>query len=218
MESRNGFIDRNDLLFKHPFNMIVSGASGSGKTRWVRKFLENSRNLITKSLDHVIYCYGVFDKELLEFEKFGIEIHQGLPTEDYLKIVTKPLLLILDDLMIDAKSQYLEMLFTRGTHHYDISLVFITQNLFSKEVKIARNNAHYLVIMRNPAGELQIRNLGLQLFPRKLEYFLEAYKSATKVSFGYLLIDIHPSSTEFLRLSTNIFPTEYQTIYVPKKL
>lgn len=211
-------IDRNDLLFKHPFNMIVGGASGSGKTKWVWKFLENYKNLISKSINHVMYCYGVFDKQIMGLENLGIEIFQGLPSEDILKNKAKPLLLILDDLMIDAKSKYLEMLFTRGTHHYDISVIFITQNFFSKEIKVARNNAHYLVLLRNPSGELQIRNLGIQIFPRKLDYFLEAYKSATKASFGYLLIDIHPSSSELMRLRTNIFPPEYQGIFTPKSL
>lgn len=207
-------IESDDLKFRHPFNLIIGGASGSGKTVWVSRFLRHYKKMIKGDIRHVLYCYGVFDPKILEFEQMGIETYHGLPTEEILKNKKKPLLLILDDLMIDAKSDYLDMLFTRGSHHWNISIIFITQNMFAKEIKTARNNAHYIVLLRNPAGELQVRNLGVQLFPRRLQYFMEAYKSATNENFGYLLIDIHPSSSDLVRLRTNIFDSNI--IFVPK--
>jgi hypothetical protein len=106
----------------------------------------------------------VFMTRGLQTFRNRVHIHQGLPTEEMLKAQQKPLLLVLDDLMIDAKSDYLEMLFTRGSHHYNISVVFVTQNIFSKDSKTARNNAHYVVLLRNPrpAGN---KNLGLTTVP-----------------------------------------------------
>lgn len=212
-----GRIEESALLFRHPFNMIVGGASGSGKTEWTYRFLQECRSLIQPPPAHILYCYGVYNSRVLELNSMGVETHFGLPTEKTIRDTKQPLLLVLDDLMLEAKSEFLDLLFTRGSHHWGVSIVFITQNMFEKSMKTARNNAHYLVLLRNPSGQLQIRNLGTQLFPRQLPYFMDAYRDATKENFGYLLIDIHPSSTEQLRLRTRVFlDDEPQIIYVSK--
>jgi hypothetical protein len=213
MES--GRLEQSDLLFKHPFNMVVGGASGSGKTQWVLRFLENHSRLISPPVDHVLYCYGIYNQSVLSLEKAGFETHFGLPTEKMIKEKPKPLLLILDDLMMEAKSNFNDLLFTRGSHHWGVSIIFITQNMFEKSLKTARNNAHYLVLLRNPSGQLQIRNLGVQLFPGRLGYFMDAYKSATEQNFGYLVIDMHPSSPDMVRLRTDIFPSNPEILFSP---
>ena len=118
--------------------------------------------------------------------------------------------------MMEAKSEFLDLLFTRGSHHWGVSIIFITQNIFEKSLKTARNNAHYIVLLRNPSGQLQVRNLGVQLFPRQLTYFMGAYKDATSMNYGYLLIDMHPSSPDITRLRTDIFPDEPQVLFTPK--
>jgi hypothetical protein len=41
-----------------------------------------------------------------------------------------PTLIVLDDLMDSAYSTNISQLFTKGSHHNNISLVLITQNLF----------------------------------------------------------------------------------------
>lgn len=209
-------VSQNDVIFKHPFNMIIGGASGSGKTEWICKFLENYSALITPEIQHVLYCYGVYNKNVLRMESMGVETQFGLPTEKIIRERPKPLLLILDDLMMEAKSDFLDLLFTRGSHHWGVSIVFITQNMFEKSLKTARNNSHYLVLLRNPSGQLQIRNVGTQLFPRNLSYFMESYKDATAGNFGYLVVDMHPASPEDVRLRTQIFPSDVQILYFPK--
>ena len=213
----NGRIERDELHFKHPFNMIVGGASGSGKTEWVCRFVDHYRHLIQPEIDHVLYCYGVYNPTVLRLQQKGVETVLGLPTETQIRERKKPLLLILDDLMMEAKSEFMDLLFTRGSHHGGVSIIFLTQNMFEKSLKTARNNTHYLVLLRNPSGQLQIRNLGTQLFPRQLPYFMDAYKKATAENFGYLLIDIHPRSKEMVRLRTHIFPDECQVLFIPSR-
>lgn len=213
----NGRISGEELVFKHPFNMIVGGASGSGKTEWVCNFLRNYPRLIDPKIERVLYCYGVFNPTVLKLQQSGIETVLGLPTEAQIRERGKRLLLVLDDLMMDAKTEFLDLLFTRGSHHWDVSIVFITQNMFEKSLKTARNNAHYLVLLRNPSGQLQIRNLGTQLFPRQLNYFMDAYKQATSENYGYLLIDMHPSSKDLVRLRTHIFPDQSQILFIPSR-
>jgi hypothetical protein len=209
----NDHIDENQLKFKHPFNMIVGGASGSGKTRWIMKFLKSHAHLIDIPMKHILYCYGVYDNDVLIFQNWGMETHYGLPTEEKLKELPKPLLVIFDDLMIDSKSKYLDILFTRGSHHWNMSIVFVAQNLFNKQLSNARTNAHYLVLLKSPSSELQIRILGAQLFPRNLNYFMESYADATDNPFGYLVINNHPRGNKQLKLTSEIFPNEYLTVY-----
>jgi hypothetical protein len=127
------------------------------------------------------------------------------------------LLIVLDDLMVGLKAQFLDTLFTRGSHNWGVSVVLVTQHLFAKEMKTARVNSHYLLLMRNPSGQLQIRNLATQLFPSKSQYFMEAYRDATESQpFSYLLVDMHPSTEDAMRLKTHIYPDELTVVYTSK--
>ena len=71
--------------------------------------------------------------------------------------------------------------------------------------------------MRNPSGQLQIRTVGSQLFPGRLNYFMDAYKDATEKQFSYLVINMHPNAKEELRLSSQIFPNELTEVYLPNQ-
>lgn len=216
------YFTEKDLMLKHPFNFFLVGASGSGKTRQIHSIIKHCKKLIYPEIKSILYCYGVFDQNIFELQKLAndvgvdLELHQGLPSDELVKVKTKPLLLILDDMMIEAKSKYLTKLFTRDSHHNGISVIFVTQNMFEKELKTARNNAHYIMLMRNPAGELQVRNLGIHLFPRKQNYFMDSYINATQNNFQYLFLDLHPASNPSLKLRTNIYPNEFTGIYAPK--
>jgi hypothetical protein len=202
-------------MFKSPFTLILSGATGSGKTEWLMRFLKNYRELIDPIPNKILYCYGEMNKNILNLMGDGIETFNGLPDTKMIKEQEKPLLLILDDLMLNANNNFLDLLFTRGSHNWNTSVIFVTQSLYGRDIKTARANSHYLVLMRNPSGQLQIRTIGTQLFPRKLNYFMEAYNDATKEPFSYLVINMHPNTHESQRLITNIFPNEAPIVYLP---
>lgn len=123
---------------------------------------------------------------------------------------------ILDDLMVGMRSDFLDVLFTRGSHNWGVSVILVTQNLFNKEMRTARANSHYIVLMRNPAGALQIRNLAIQIFPSLVPFFMESYRDATQEKFSYLVIDNHPNGEEDERLKTNIYPDKWPIFYIPK--
>ncbi|KAL3111828.1 hypothetical protein niasHT_011115 [Heterodera trifolii] len=154
-------------------------------------------------------------------QKAGVDVYAGVPSEELLKRLAKPLLVILDDLMLSIDEHYLSDLFTKKSHHHQFAVVFVTQNLFEKKIKVARLSAQYLVLMRAPNSLLSIRNIGVQLFPRQLDFFLDAYRKATARPYGYLLIDMHASSDPALRLRTNIFKDEQEedegiVVFIPK--
>lgn len=206
-----------DLQLKLPFGMVVSGPSSSGKSTFLLKFIADSDELINPKPASTLYCFGEMSGIVPILQKSGVGVYAGVPPEDLIKRMPKPLLLILDDLLLSIDEKYLSELFTKKSHHQNFAIVFVTQNLFERKIKIARQNAQYLVIMRSPNSLLSVRNIGTQLFPRQLDYFLDAYKQATREPFGYLLIDMHASSNPILRLRTSIFKEdEEKVVFIPK--
>ena len=61
----------------------------------------------------------------------------------------------------------LRIYFSKYCHHYNITVIFITQNIFaqgpcSRTINI---NTHILVLFANKRDESQALNLGKQLYP-----------------------------------------------------
>ena len=203
------------MYFKAPFTCIVVGATGSGKTQLVKKLIFYRNELFLPAPITVLYCYGELNETVLEHKKKGIEIYNGIPDVDLIKSLPKPLLLVIDDLMLDIEPSYLDMLFTRGSHNWNTSIIFVTQSLFGRNIRTARANSHYLILMRNPQAKQNVRTVGSQMFPGKLKFFMESFEDATAKPFSYLLIDSHPNTDDAERMITNIFPGEHQVLYLP---
>ena len=191
---------------------MIGGTTGSGKTTWLRRLLETPK-IFSLAPERIIYCYGTWQKAFNEMT--GIEFRKGLDIpKDFNGEHT---VIILDDLMSEVvKSKTAEELFTQGSHHKNLTVIFILQNLF-QQGKMARTimlNSHYLVLMKNPRDVCQIKLLGRQLGMEKtLE---EAYKDCMTMPYGYLFINLSPHNTEDFKLKTNIFPGENQIVYLEK--
>jgi len=120
----------DDLKFKHPFSCIVSRPSGSGKTSFVKRLLLNLRYLCTEPYcdGGIVWCYD--EKSAVPSHLPGyVRLYKGVP-EDFGSANCEPSLVILDDLLTDVYSKQVCELFTRGSHHRNISVILITQNLF----------------------------------------------------------------------------------------
>ena len=68
-----------------------------------------------------------------------------------------PTLIVLDDLMDSAYSKKVSELFSKASHHRNISLILITQNLFhqgpsSRDISL---NSKYIVVFKNPRDKTQ---------------------------------------------------------------
>jgi len=163
----------------------------------------------------VVYCYGEYQRL---FKKYpAIEFQHGLPNlEDF--DGSKPTLLIVDDLMNEVNEEVASM-FTKGSHHRNVSVIFLVQNLFhkNKHVRTISLNSHYMVLFKNPRDASQFASLARQMYPNKSAFAVEAYKDATREPYSYLFVDLRPEQDEELRLRTDIFPGETQYVYVPKQ-
>ena len=218
METNNWFIDQN--VFKHPFTCTIAGPTQSGKTWLIKKILSYNSSLFDNSPQNILYCYSTWQKS---FESFGdimpkIQFIKSIPDIDEIDISLVNLI-ILDDLMKECEEDpSIQKLFTIDSHHKNISVFFITQNIFSrgKFTRTLNLNSHYLILFNNPRDKLQINTLARQMFPGKVNFFMEAYEYACSIPHGYLLIDLKQSTESRNRIQTGITPDEERIIYTSK--
>ena len=123
-----------DVRFKTPANFYICGQSQTGKTSLVRSMLKNLEEMFNPIPTQVIYCYGQLQKKFNELIKIvpKIKLVEGFPDDlyDMVNGHTK-LLVILDDLMCQCSNdQGVPDLFTRGSHHRGLTVMYLTQNLF----------------------------------------------------------------------------------------
>ena len=198
-------------IFQHPFSMMVTGPSGSGKTEWTRKLLLTS--LIHPPPELIFWCFGQWQPLYEDLQKRipWIEFVHSIP--DYLKSPQfinpgKQNLIIFDDLMTEAKcDQRIADLFTKGSHHRNISIVYLTQNVFpqGKACRDIALNTQYLVLFNNPIDRQQVATLARRIYPSTSAMFMKRFEEATSRPYGYLVIDLKSSTSEQDRLQTDIF-------------
>ena len=202
------------MNLKHPFTCIVSGPSGSGKTVFTVRLIDHANTMIEPAPERILWCYGIYQKFFNDLKH--VEFHEGLPD-----IATfdgrQRTLLILDDLMHETDDR-VSQIFTRVSHHKNMSVLYLTQNLFygSKQNRTISLNSHYLVLFKNVRDVTQISHLAAQMYPGKSKFMIESYRDATSTPFSYLLVDLKPDTDDKVRLRTNIFPDETTFVYVHK--
>ena len=202
-------------MFRHPFTCMVAGPTQSGKTYFTMKLLENLSSMVTPLPKRVIWCYGQYHDGLNSLPDF-VEISEGLSA---LEEEGDGALVILDDLMYEAgEAKEVANLFTRGSHHRNMSVIMIVQNIFhqGKVMRSISLNTHYMVLFKNPRDVGQIKYLASQLFPGKIKFLEDAYKQATANPHGYLLLDFTQTTSDHERVSSGVLPGEEGYYYVPK--
>ena len=95
-------------------------------------------------------------------------------------------------------------------------MIFITQNLFHKNVRTMTLNSHYLVLFKNPRDATQIAYLARQMFPGRYKYMMDAFNDATSKPYTYLVVDLRADTDDSHRLRSGIFPDEHNYVYLSK--
>lgn len=207
-------IDENCFKFLHPFTCIVAGPTSSGKTVLVDSLIKNHQYTFHNFKDHpkVLWCHGQMQSRYKSPDNSLIEYHEGL--------IEDPSgydLIVIDDLMNElGGDNRLLNLFTKGSHHMNISIIFIVQNIFhqAKNMRGISLNCQYLIVMKNPRDKSQFHYLARQIYPTKSKKLICAYEDATKEPFSYLKIDLTPATPEYLRVQTNIVQTSKNHDYI----
>lgn len=209
----DGQVVECDLRLKAPFTLILAGPTSSGKSHIVFRLLKHRNEMINCEMAEVIYCLPpgqqIKTPDFIRSDR-KVKFHSGIP--DFEKIIDgKPRLVVLDDLMSNVNTEVMD-LFTRGSHHKNISVMFLVQNIFFGGSKLFRTislNAHYIILTKNPRDQNQISTLAVQLNPENSTGLKNAFRDATKNAYSYLLFDTSQGCPDSLRFRANIFPDDH---------
>ena len=132
----------------------------------------------------------------------GIELNEGIPSDidsgEFLDVSTRNLI-VLDDLMTQSGGdKRIADLFTKGSHHRNLSVIYVVQNIFhqGRETRNISLNAHYIVLFKSPRDKQQISVLARQVNPGHVQEFMKSYEEATKRPHGYLMLDLKPTTDD----------------------
>ena len=225
-----------DPRLKGPFSCIISGPSGCGKSHLVDRFLSDVNNLVTPPVKKIFYHYGEWQPLFGKMQKeYGVEFREGLPTKEDLagggeeeeekeeeEVVSADLrpphtLLILDDLMSSSNQQVVADIFTKYSHHRNMSVIYITQNLFQKspEFRTMSLNAHYMIIFKNPRDMGQISALSRQVFPSRAKALTAIFTRELKRPHSYVLLDFKQTTPDDLRIRSSLTSLDDQFVFLP---
>lgn len=208
--------------FLHPFRLIIAGPSQSGKTYFCKRLISQCQELISPPPSQIIWGYGESNrnqiKSIRENCPVKIEFVEGLP--DLSEIGSEEnTLLVLDDLMhLVGNSQVISEMFTQMSHHRNMSVILMLQNIFhqGKSMRDVSINAKYIVLFKNPRDSGQIQHLARQIYPKNSKFLIDAFEKATKRPHGYLILDFAQNTEENRRVFTGIFsPNEVMIGYIP---
>ena len=192
------------FYFRHPCTIVVAGPSKCGKTCLVKSILEH--DYIQPSPEKVYWFFSEWQDMYKELKDVGLvtDFFKGLDGDKIDRLTETdrevPKLLILDDLQDEtADNTLVADLFRRGSHHRNLSVIFITQNIFFQGKK-ARNiavNGNYYIIFKNPADQRQIQDFASRIGNR--EFILNSFEEATCEPHGHLIFDFTQETDGNLR-------------------
>ena len=202
--------------FKCPSSIMIAGPSQCGKTTFTKQLLEQADSLFERPIRKIVYCYGQW-QECFRNMTAQVTFVEGIP-EDIPSLFPANCRPGMRNCSDDER---ILDLFTKVSHHCDVTCIYLTQNLFPPG-KFSRSislNAHYIIAFNNPRDTLGFRTLAQQAVAGNVPYVWESFQDATSNPFGNLVLDLHPRTRNIQRLRTRILPTShsYPVIYVDKK-
>lgn len=203
----------NGYRLKNGSVIQIVGPSGSGKTYFACNLL--SRQAMFKFPIRNIYWHsGVKEGELgptlNKLKKLKRVKHVfGLP-KGWTEKPKKFDAIVIDDLFEEANqdSVTFNQLFTKIARHRQVTVLFLTQNLFHQGGKHrTRNlNTQYLVLFKNPRDKTVIDFLARQAYPNNRKFLMDSFEDATdEMPHGYLFMDFTQECPNKYRIRTDIF-------------
>lgn len=179
-------IEAEDLYIQTPFRLTVSGSSGTGKTQWIQRFIRHHQQIIGHTFDTILFLYGEYQQlfDDIKQEHPAITWCEGFCHETVLDVLhpdKSRKLLILDDLLNEiSKDKLIESFYIRKSHHWNVSIIFTTQYLHDKHLRLINLNTTDYVLFKSVRDVTPIRILALQMYPTKWRLFIETYMQATR--------------------------------------
>lgn len=211
-----------NLAFVHPFSMIISGPSSSGKSTYLYKLLQEADRLIKPQVPpYRVIFYAEYQDlyDSLIAEGLITEAIQGVPPMEKLREMTEPYknkggsLFIVDD-GFNEIGNTMETMFVQGSHHLNASIIHVCQSLFheNRKYRTMSLNCKYLVVMKSPRDQQQIIHLASQIAPYRTGFIMDAWNRATKLPYSYLIFDFSQFQSDAVRLRSRLFEDEFPPV------
>ena len=188
---------------------MICGPTGCGKTFFVKKFFKYMSQTTDVNFERILFYYSEWKPGYTEYGD-KIEFREGLPQSVDFASDPRAILIVIDDLMREASNKNIVDLFNKGSHHKNLSVIFITQNLFhqghgQRDISL---NTNYIVVFKNPRDRALIQHLARQILPENPRFLQEVYFHATSIPHGYLLLDLKQSTPDNCRFRVCVFPDD----------
>lgn len=199
--------------FQLPFRLIISAPSFAGKSCLVLSIIKNREKLFNgPPIKHIVWCCknkNFAPSELKDMP--NARIYEGIIDLCELKPDT---LIIIDDQM-NALSQEVLELFTVHSHHLNISVILILQNLFhqNKYMRDISLNSNYFILLKNPRDEGQFKYLARQINGDNWKNLSKVYSEVCGEAYHPLMIDLSQKTNNLLKYKTNIINENYFETY-----
>ena len=193
------------IKFYATSNILVIGASQSGKTTSVLKIIKQKR--IEPMPEKIFYLYGArqpfMDRWNTDNPQQKIEFVEGLNL-DVVDQCKEPKLLIIDDLILELNKD-LAQHFIAGSHHKRVTTIFITHSIYlnNELYRLISNNTQYILLFKNKRNYSQVARLGRQILGSEYARLTEAYKYIGPYEF--VLLSFHQLIPDELLVTTNFF-------------
>lgn len=209
---------KEPTAFQNPLPIAVVGPTGCGKSTFVKRLIKHRNRMYNQNVGKILYCYRVWDNHFDELVTgdYNVEMHIGLPHEEKLAQLDDGNfnLLILDDLMAQVvNSAFMEDVFSVHGRHYNVSTVFIMQNVFQqgRHSRTISLQIRAFVLFENGRDRTQVKTLAIQMMgDRKYQAMIQAYEDVMLSSgkYGYVVVDCMPDCHKLLGMRTRIFPDD----------
>lgn len=208
-----------------PFtNGVIAGASCSGKSSYLKRFLLEANRVYSPSPSLIIYVYKIYDPDFDMIKRaLGNKVLflDTLPEEDQvLQLVQGQThtLLCIDDAIDFTGNKFFVNLFVCLGHHHKITSMIVTQHLFHKAAYTGTilQNAHIIVLMPSPRDYSTILAIGRQLGEFKL--LRDIYNDVLTLGpYAYLILNLDPAAPRAWRYMTSILSSDKSplTVYIP---
>ncbi len=185
-------------------NTIVFGPTGVGKTEFILEVIR--QRLVHPFPKNIFYMYKIWQDFVTTWNLNEVQPIKFIKGLNFDQVDTsEPSLLIIDDLLLSNNKAVAEM-FILGSHHKQISLFFLTQNLFPNcdLFRTMSANAHYYVIFHNQRNFKQVHTLARQIYVgRDLKRITNAYKKASERQRGFIVLSFAPELPDELTVVTD---------------
>lgn len=193
------------MLFRNGTNIIVYGMTGSGKTEFVKTVLEKKH--VTNFPERIFYLYKIrqpFMDSWNDGIRPKIKFIEGLDLDC---VKDGNCILIIDDLILEKQRQTAEI-FIYGSHHNNITVFFLTQNLFIRDdcFRLMSLNASYFVLSCGMRSMRAVKTLAHQIFTgRDVDRVIEAYKSSSQKPYEFIVLSFLPDLPSQLTVCSNFW-------------